>query len=80
MIRMENGLRALNIASLDPDSMREREATTHREIAKGLTRNRIHIAEVQEKHITKARSYLMGNYRIIEAVADKNEAAGTVSG
>ena len=78
MIGLGNGQRTLNIASLNPDSMRE--VAPQQEIIKGLARNRIHIAAIQSTHITQDRSYLMGNYRIIEAVADKNEAAGTVSG
>ena len=47
---MENGLRALNIASLNPDSMRGREM--QQEIVKILTKNKIHLAAIQVKHIT----------------------------
>ena len=78
MIIMENGLRTINIASMDPDS--EREATTQQEIVEGLAGNRIHIAEIRETHITQDRSYLLGNYRIVIASADENETIGVVSG
>ena len=73
---ISNGLRTLNIAILNPDSMRE---ATMKEIIKGLARNRIHIAEIQETNITKDRSYIMGNYKIITAAADKNDTTGIVS-
>ena len=63
MIIMENGLSTLNIAILNPDPMRE--ATPHQEIVKGMARNIIRIAAIQETHITKERRYLLGNYRII---------------
>ena len=59
MISMENGLRTLNIASLNPDSMRE--TATQQEIVNGLTKNKIHIAEIQETHITQDKSYVAGN-------------------
>ena len=78
MITVENGLRALKIASLNPDSMRE--ATTQQEIVKGLAGNRIHIAEIQETHITQERSFLQDYCRIITEAADKNEATGVVGG
>ena len=55
LIRMENGLRTLNIASLNPDSMKEK--ATHQEIIKGLARNKIHLSTIQETHITKDLSY-----------------------
>ena len=38
LIIMENGLRTINIASLNPDSMREKE--TQREIIKNLTKTK----------------------------------------
>ena len=78
MISLENGIKSLNIAILNPDSMRE--ATTQQEIVEDLTRNRIRIATIQETHITKDISYLLGNYRVITASADKNATTGVVSG
>ena len=66
---MENGLRTLNIASLNPDSMKE--ATTQQEIINELTKNKIHIAMIQETHIAKDLNYIMGNYRIITSAAEK---------
>ena len=51
MIIMENGIRTINIASPNQDSMRE--ATTQQEIVKGLAGNRIHIAAIKETHITQ---------------------------
>ena len=77
MISMENGLRTLNIASLNPDSMRE--TATQQEIVKGLAKKKIHIAEIQDTHITQDKSYMVDNYRIITA-ANKSEAAGIVTG
>ena len=78
MISMGNGLRTLSVASLNAYSMRE--ATTKREIVKGLTENRIHIAAIQETHITQAMGYILGNYRVITAAPDKSETTGIVSG
>ena len=78
MISMENGLRTLNIARLNPDSMRE--STTQKEIVKGQIKNRIHIAAIQETHITQDRRYIMEKYRIITAAADKRETTGIVRG
>ena len=78
LIRMENGLGALDIASLDPCSMREKEI--QREIEKGLTENKIHIEAIQETHITQDRSYMMGNYRIVTASSNKSAETGIVTG
>ena len=47
---MENGLRTLNIASLNPDSIRAREM--QQELVKSLEKNKIHLAAIQVKHIT----------------------------
>ena len=63
LIIMEDGHRTLNIASLNPDSMRAREM--QQEIVKSLTENEIHLSEIQETHITRACSYILDNYRII---------------
>ena len=68
---MENGLRTLNIASLNPDSMKE--PTIQQEIIKELTKNRIHIAMVQETHIIKYLNYKMDRYRIITSAAEKHK-------
>ena len=78
MISMENGLMTLNIASLNPDSTRE--TPMQKEIVKGLDTNKIHIASIQETHITQDKSYVVENYRIITASADKSEATGIVTG
>ena len=78
LIRMENGIRTLNIAILNPDSMTER--ATKQVIIKGLTKNKIHIATIQETHITKDLSYTLGNYRIITSAAEKHKETGTVTG
>ena len=71
MVSMENGLRKLNIPSMNPDSTKR--ATTQQEIVKEITENRIHIAAIQETHITQDRIHLLGNYRIITASPDKRE-------
>ena len=64
---MKNGLRTMNIASLDPDSMEEEQ--TQRLIIQNLTRNLIHISAIQEKHITQDRDYIIDNYRVITSPA-----------
>ena len=74
---MENGLRTLNIASLNPDPMRGKEM--QREIVKGITKNKIQIAAIQETHITQDMNYMVGNYRIITA-AGKSAETGIVDG
>ena len=56
----ENGLRAMNIARINPDSAKEEQ--TQRDIIKNLTRNRIHIESTQETHIRNGRDYLPDNY------------------
>ena len=38
-----------------------------------MTKNKIHIAAVQETHITKDKSYMMDNYRIITAAASRSK-------
>ena len=68
---MENGLRTPNVASLHPDPMKEK--ATQQEIIKGLTRNKIHLAAIQETHITKDLSYTLGNYRIITTSAENTK-------
>ena len=60
LINMANGLRTMNIASLNPDSMKEEQM--QRDIIKDLTRNKIHIAAIQETHIIQDRDYLLDNY------------------
>ena len=75
---MENGLRAPNISSRNPDSIRRKEM--QREIVKGPAKNKIHIAAIQETHITHDRNYVMGNYRIITAAAGENAETGVVPG
>ena len=75
---MENGLRTLNIASLNPDSMKEREM--QHEIVKSLKKNEIHLAAIQETHITRDFSYMLGNYRIVTSAAEKSKETGTVPG
>ena len=75
---MENGLRAMNIASLNPDSTAE--AQMQRDIIKDITRNKIHIAAIQETHITQDRDYLLDNYRIITAESAKIAETGVVQG
>ena len=64
---MGNGLRTLNIASLNPDSMRE--TTIRQEIINELTKNKIHIAMIQETHIVRDINYKMDNYRITTSAA-----------
>ena len=78
LIIMENGLRTLNIASLNPDSMKGKE--TQQEIINSLARNKIHLATIQETHITTDPSYMMDNYRIITSSAEKHKETGTVTG
>ena len=65
LITMENGPRTMNIAILNPESMKEEQM--QRYIVKDMTRFKIHISAIQETHITQYRDYLLGNYRIITA-------------
>ena len=46
LIKMDSGVRTMNISSLNPDSMKEEQ--TQREIIKKATREKIRIAAVQE--------------------------------
>ena len=78
LIIMEKGLRTLNIASVNPDAMRCKEI--RKAIVKCLTKNKIHLAEMQETHITRDCNYMVGNYRVITAAADKNKETGIVTG
>ena len=75
---MENGLRTLNIASLNPDSFKEH--TTQQDIINELTKKKIHIATLQETNVTKDLNYQKDNYRIITSAAGKNEETKTVTG
>ena len=75
---MENGLRTLNIASLNPDSLKEH--TTQQEIINELTKRKIHIATIQETKMAKDLSYQKDNYRITTAAADKNEETKIATG
>ena len=74
LIRMKNGLRTMNIASLNPGSMKEEQM--QREIIKNLMRNKIHIAAIQETHIAQDRDYLLDNNRIITASSTKSGKTG----
>ena len=78
LISMEKGLRTLNIAILNPDSMRGKEM--QQEILKDLTKNKIHPAAIQETHITRDCNYMMGNYRVITSAADKSKETGIATG
>ena len=78
LINMKHGLRTTNIASLNPDSTKEEQM--QRDIIKDLTRNKIHIAAIQETHIDQDRDYLIDNYRIITAAATKSAETGAVQG
>ena len=68
---MENGPRTLNIASLNPESMRE--PAIQQEIIKELTKNKIHIAMIQETNIVNDINYKMGNYRIITSAEENTK-------
>ena len=68
-ISMQNGLRTLNFASSNPDSMRDKE--TQPEITKCLTGNKIRLSAIQETHIARDCNYMVGNYRVIAAAAEK---------
>ena len=65
---MAKGLRTLNIASLNPDSIRGKEM--QREIVKGPTKNKIHLEAIQETHITRDCNYMIDNYRVITEAED----------
>ena len=78
LIAMPKGLRTMNIASLNPDSMKDEQV--QRDIIKDPTRNKIHIAAAQATHITQDRDYILDNYRIITASSAKREETGVVQG
>ena len=67
---MENWLRAMNIAILNPDSLKEEQM--QRDIIKDLTRNKIHIADIRETHIIQDSDYLLDNYRIVTTAPAKS--------
>ena len=48
MISMENGLRTLNIASLNPGAMRE--TTTQKEIVKGMEKQNTHRIDTRDAY------------------------------
>ena len=78
LIQMENGIRAMNIACLNPDSTKEEQMQMY--IIKNLTRSKIHIAAIQETHITQDKDNILGNYRITNAASAKQEETGVVQG
>ena len=78
IIKMENGIRALNVARLNPGSVKAEQA--RRDIIKNLARNKIHIAAIQETRITKDRDYIMGNYRVLTEAATEKDKTGVVQG
>ena len=67
----------MNIASLNPDSAKSEQM--QRDIIKNLTRNKIHIASIQETHIIQDRDYLSDNYRIIASAATKKGGGNRAS-
>ena len=75
---MENGLRTLNIAGMNPDTMKGEE--TQQEIINNLARNRINIATIQETNITMDLSCMKDNHRITAAAAEKHKETGIVKG
>ena len=78
LISMGNGPRTLNIASLNPDSMKGEE--TQQEITNKLTRNKIHIAMIQETNISEDRIRIKGIYRIITAASERHKGTGIATG
>ena len=68
---MDDGLCAVNISSLNPDSMEEEQ--TRRDIIKILARSKVNIAAIQETHIIQDRDYLLGNYRSTTSLSAKKE-------
>ena len=63
------GTRTLNIAGINPEAIKEAE--THRDIIKNITKRKIHISAIQETHITLGKEYAMGGYRIITSASDR---------
>ena len=78
LIKMGNGIRTMNMSSINPDSVKEEQ--TQRDIIKNLTRRKIHIAAIQETHIAHDRDYIMGNYRVVTAAGNKREDISTTWG
>ena len=79
LIKMQNAIRTMNTASLNPDSVKEEEQT-HRDITKDLDRGKIHISAIEETHIAQGRRYLLENYRVATESATHPEKAGVVKG
>ena len=78
MFKMGNWHRTMDIASLNPDSMKEEQMQS--DIIKNLARSKIHISAIQETHIIHDRDHLIDNYRIVEESATKREETGVVQG
>ena len=75
---MKNGLRTMNIAILNPDSMEE--GRTQRDIIEDLAPSKIHIEAIQETNITQYRGYLLDNDRIVTESSGKSAETGAVQG
>ena len=75
---MDNGLGAMNIASLNTDSTKEGEI--HRDIIKNLARVKIHIEDIRETQITQGGSYLLDNYRVVAEAAAQKGKPGVIQG
>ena len=75
---MENGLRAISGASLNPDPTKEEQ--NQRDNTKNINRSKTHISAIQETHIAQDRAYTLDNYRIRTAAATKIDTNGAVQG
>ena len=73
-----NGLHTLNIAIINPGSMKEEKM--RRSIIKNIARGKIHTATVQQTHITIDRNCLLGRYRIITESETRSETTGVAQG
>ena len=68
-LKMEIWLRAINIASISPQSTKAEQ--TQRDIINHLSRNETHIAAIRETRIAHGREYAISNYRAATAAAAK---------
>ena len=75
---MEDRLRAINIASVNPDSTKVEQ--TQWGIITNLTRNITKIEAIQETHIAQGIKYTMEKYRAITVAAVKKDTDAIAQG
>ena len=69
--KMEDGLRTVNIDSVNPDSMTEEQMQPG--IIRNLIRRKIHISAIQKPRAVKDSAYLLDNYRFDTSPSTKKK-------